>query len=149
MWARRLRRKWCLRRRRWQALLGLVSGLHHLALGTADVARLAGFYRDRLGLREVLRHHHQDGLLRSVWLSLGSALLMIEYTEEVPRHVVGTGAGPFLIAIAIEERDRERLERQLLEAGSPTESRSEWTSYLRDPDGNRVALSAYPLTGLV
>jgi glyoxylase I family protein len=74
---------------------------------------------------------------------------MIEPTAEAPRHVVGVGAGPFLIAVAVEAEQRERLEARLIDAGCAIESRSEWTSYTRDPDGNRIALSAYPLSGLV
>jgi catechol 2,3-dioxygenase-like lactoylglutathione lyase family enzyme len=126
-----------------------VSALHHLALGTSDVGRLARFYRDQLGLREVARHDHADGSLRSVWLDLGGSLLMIEPTNEARRSVVGVGAGPFLIAIAVESEQRERFEAELAAAGCAIESRSEWTSYARDPDGNRIALSAYPLAALL
>ena len=125
-----------------------MSVLHHLALGTRDVARLAHFYIDVLELREVTRHLHADGTLRSVWLDLGSSLLMIERTEEPPRRVVGIGAGPFLIAVGVLPEQRAAFEARLELAGSVIESRSEFTSYARDPDGNRVALSAYPLTEL-
>jgi glyoxylase I family protein len=123
-----------------------VSVLHHLALGTNDVARLTRFYIDVLGLREVKRHLHADGSLRSVWLDLGGSLLMIEPTDEPPRKVVGVGAGPFMIAVAVLLEERPAFEARLEAAGSVVESRSEFTSYARDPDGNRIALSAYPLT---
>jgi glyoxylase I family protein len=123
-----------------------VSVLHHLAIGTRDVARLARFYIDVLGLREVTRHLHADGSVRSVWLDLGGSLLMIEPTNEAPRTVVGVGAGPFLIAVAVSIEERPALEIRLEGAGSIVEFRSEFTSYARDPDGNRIAVSAYPLT---
>ncbi|MEI9941804.1 MAG: VOC family protein [Pseudomonadota bacterium] len=123
-----------------------VSVLHHLALGTRDIARLAHFYTDVLELREVTRHLHEDGSLRSVWLDLGGSLLMIEWTDEPPHMVTCVGAGPFLIAVAVPVEQREAFEAQLERAGSGIESRSEFTSYTRDPDGNRIALSAYPLT---
>jgi catechol 2,3-dioxygenase-like lactoylglutathione lyase family enzyme len=126
-----------------------VSVLHHVALGTGDVGRLAQFYRDQLGLREVARHDHADGSLRSVWLDLGGSLLMIEATNEGPRNVIGVGSGPFLIAIAVLPEQRERVEARLAAASCAIESRSEWTSYARDPDGNRIAVSAYPLTALL
>jgi len=126
-----------------------VSVLHHLALGTRDVARLAHFYIDVLELPEVTRHLHADGSLRSVWLDLGGALLMIESTNEPPRMVVGIGSGPFLIAVTVTAEQRGAFEGRLALAGSVVESRSEFTSYLRDPDGNRIAISAYPLAGLV
>jgi catechol 2,3-dioxygenase-like lactoylglutathione lyase family enzyme len=116
-----------------------------LALGTADVGRLAQFYGEQLELREVTRHHRADGALRSVWFDLGGAILMIEHGVEQPRHVDGVGAGLFLIAIAVEAAQREHFERRLERAGALIESRTEWTSYARDPDGNRVAISAYPL----
>jgi glyoxylase I family protein len=125
-----------------------VSVLHHLALGTRDVARLARFYIDVLELREVTRHLHADGSLRSVWLDLGGSLLMIEPTDEPPRSVVGVGSGPFLLAVAVLAEERQAFEARLERAGSVVESRSEFSSYARDPDGNRIALSVYPLTAL-
>jgi len=125
-----------------------VSVLHHLALGTRDVARLAGFYIDVLELREVSRHLHADGSLRSVWLDLGGSLLMIESTTEPPRMVVGIGAGLFLIAVSVSAERRRAFEERLEHAGSVIETRSEFTSYARDPDGNRIALSAHPLLGI-
>jgi catechol 2,3-dioxygenase-like lactoylglutathione lyase family enzyme len=123
----------------------LVSVLHHLALGTRDVARLAHFYIDVLELREVTRHLHANGSLRSVWLDLGGSLLMIEASSEPPRRVVGVGAGPFLIAIAVSASERAQFEARVEASGAAIESRSEFTSYARDPDGNRIALSEYPL----
>ncbi|HEX2670821.1 MAG TPA: VOC family protein [Polyangiaceae bacterium] len=122
-----------------------MSVLHHLALGTRDVARLAHFYIDVLELREVTRHLHANGSLRSVWLDLGGSLLMIEASSEPPRRVVGVGAGPFLIAIAVSASERAQFEARVEASGAAIESRSEFTSYARDPDGNRIALSEYPL----
>jgi len=125
-----------------------VTALHHLALGTRNVSSLARFYSEVLELREVSRHEHADGSLRSVWLDLGSALLMVELSEETPRRVDGIGAGPFLIALAASRAEQARLEAKLVNSGSTIESRSEWTIYSRDPDGNRIALSAYPIESL-
>ncbi len=166
MWVTRVREAVSFRESRgFRANLGLFSGfvlpccvanvrvlrvsvLHHLALGTRDVERLARFYIDVLELREVTRHLHPDGALRSVWLDLGGSLLMIEPTLDPPRTVVGVGSGPFLIAVSVSEGQRPAFEARLELAGSVVESRSEFTSYARDPDGNRIALSAYPLQGL-
>jgi len=122
-----------------------VCVLHHLALGTRDVAQLSRFYTDVLQLREVTRHLHADGSLRSVWLDLGGPLLMIEPTAEPTRTVIGVGAGLFLIALSVSEEKRAAFETRLELAGSRIESRSEFTSYARDPDGNRIAISTYPL----
>ena len=121
--------------------------LHHLALGARDLERVAGFYRDLLGLREVNRHHEPGGTLRSIWLDLGGAVLMIEQTEEPARRVHGIGAGPFLLALAAAPSERSVLENSLEASGFPVDSRTEHTIYFRDPEGNRVALSSYPLVG--
>jgi catechol 2,3-dioxygenase-like lactoylglutathione lyase family enzyme len=119
--------------------------LHHLALGARDLERVAAFYRDLLGLREVCRHHEPGGGLRSIWLDLGGPVLMIERTEEPARLVQGVGAGPFLLALAAEPAERVSLERSLAASGFPVEARTEHTIYVRDPEGNRVALSSCPL----
>ena len=120
------------------------SRLHHLALGARDVERVAAFYRGVFGLVETARHHHPDGTLRSIWLDLGGATLMVERTPESPRRVEGVGAGPFLLAFRVEVAQRSQLERELEAAGAEIESRTEHTSYARDPEGNRVAISSYP-----
>lgn len=124
-----------------------MTRLHHLALGSPDVGRLARFYTDVLRLSEITRHLHPDGSLRAVWLDLGGAILMLEETTEPPRTVHGIGAGLFLIAIAVSAEERGEFEQRLEAAGCAIESRTEWTSYARDWDGNRVAVSAYDLMG--
>jgi glyoxylase I family protein len=123
-----------------------VSRLHHLALGARDVDSLAMFYRAVLGLPEVLRHTEPDGRLRSVWLDLGGPILIIERTDEIHRTVPGVDAGLFLLALRVTPEDRERYERALTAAGAHIEARTEHTSYARDPEGNRIALSHHPVT---
>jgi len=123
------------------------SKLHHLAVGSRDVARLAEFYRDVFGLAELARHLDAAGSLRSVWLDLGGTILMVEHTAESPRCVAGVGAGPFLLAIRVSPPERERLERELVSRGHTIDSRTAFTSYCRDVDGNRIGFSHYPDPG--
>jgi glyoxylase I family protein len=118
--------------------------LHHLALGTRDVESLARFYHELLGLPEVQRHQDEQGALRSIWLDLGGALLMIERTQQEPRRVEGVGSGPFLLAFRVTPAARSALERELMARGHAIESRTAFSSYSRDPDGNRIAISHYP-----
>jgi catechol 2,3-dioxygenase-like lactoylglutathione lyase family enzyme len=120
--------------------------LHHVALGARDVERVAAFYRDLLGLAEIVRHHQPDGTLRSVWLDLGGPILMVERTGEPPRPVAGVGAGPSLLALALSPAECEACEQVLDAAGILIESRTVHTRYFRDPEGNRVAVSAHPLS---
>ncbi len=125
-----------------------MTRLHHLALGARDVARVAEFYRDVLGLSELKRHHEADGSLRSVWLSLGHAVLMVEARTSQPRPSNGDHPGIFLLAVSV-DGDPAGVEARLHAAGVPIESRTEHTAYARDPEGNRVAVSSYPLGALV
>ena len=118
--------------------------LHHLAVGTAEVEVLARFYRELLGLSEHARHLDAQGRLRSIWLDLGGAVLMIERTERPPRRVDGVGSGPFLIAFRVSRAERARLEVELEARGHAIESRTPFSSYSRDPDGNRIAISHHP-----
>jgi catechol-2,3-dioxygenase len=108
------------------------------------VAAVAGFYRDLLGLAEIRRQTREGGELRSIWLELGGAMLMIEHTDEPSRRVDGVGAGPFLIALRVTPGERRALEAELGRHGHAVESRTRYSSYLRDPEGNRVAISHYP-----
>ena len=124
------------------------SQLHHLALGAQDVASLADFYRDAVGLVEVARNLEPDGAaLRSVWFDLGGGgILMIEKAEEAPRPVIGGhGAGLFLLAVTADEETVEKRCKALESMGIRQERSTEFTRYFRDPEGNRFAFSVYSL----
>jgi len=118
--------------------------VHHLALGARDVHRVAAFYSSQLGLPEVQRNLDESGRLRSIWLSLGDTLFMVERTTRHRESVVGVDAGLFLIAFRVDAATRAEIEQRLTSLGHPVESRSEHTSYFRDPEGNRFAVSQYP-----
>lgn len=105
---------------------------------------LARFYRELFGLSEAARHHGSDGALRSIWLDLGGTLLMIERSSSETRHVEGVGQGLFLMAFRVSPAERSMLERELESRGHVIESRTAYSSYSRDPDGNRIAISHYP-----
>jgi catechol 2,3-dioxygenase-like lactoylglutathione lyase family enzyme len=133
------------RRRPKASPVGSGTRLHHVALGARDVERVAAFYRDLLGLREIARHFTPRGALRSVWLDLGGPVLMIERTASRPRRVRGVGAGQFLLAVAASVRRRNAVERSLAAAGVAIETRTEHTIYFRDPEDNRAAVSSFPI----
>ena len=115
-----------------QSMIDDPPALHHLALGAEDV---------ELGLDEVARHLHDDGTLRSIWLSLGGAsVLMVEPAEQGRSDVPHHSQGLFLLALkATPDRSAAVL------AELEPESRTRHTQYFRDPEGNRFALSDYPL----
>jgi glyoxylase I family protein len=108
------------------------------------VERVATFYRDVLGLTEDRRHQDAAGRLRSIWLRAESTLLMIEVTTASSPAVEGIGAGPFLLAFSVAPAERDDFEKRLERAGASIESRTAYTSYARDPEGNRIAISHHP-----
>jgi glyoxylase I family protein len=118
--------------------------LHHIAVGSGQVERLAAFYRELFGLGELERHLSEGGRLRSIWLDLGGSILMIEHTDKPARRVEGIDSGPFLLAFRVSPAARRAIEQALEARGHPIESRSPFSSYFRDVDGNRVAFSHYP-----
>lgn len=110
--------------------------VHHVAITTRDVDGLARFYRDVLGLGETTRHHDEAGL-RSVWLDLDGAILMVERGEP--------GAGGWhLLALQIAPGRRDHWRNRLEHAGCLTNT-SAYTLYGKDPDGNGFGLSHHPV----
>jgi glyoxylase I family protein len=119
--------------------------LHHVALGTHDVEALATFYERLLQTAERRRQLDHVGALRSIWLDLAGTWLMIERAQSAvsrPR-VEGVGLGAFLLAFRADAAERRAFEARAEALGAVIESRSDYTSYLRDPDGNRIAVSEY------
>jgi glyoxylase I family protein len=113
--------------------------VHHLALRTADLARLEHFYVDALGLAVIRR---QDGG-RSVWLDAGGAIVMLERRDDgEPEIPVGSKE---LVAFTVAPETRASCIHRLTGAGFAVEAATEFSLYVRDPDGRRVGLSSYPV----
>ena len=111
--------------------------LHHVAMRTRDLARLEAFYAGLLGMAVTRR----DGE-RSVWLDAAGTIVMLERAEEAePRVPDGTLE---LIAFRIEPKERAVYKERLAAHGVAIEAETSFTTYFRDPDGRRIALSHYP-----
>lgn len=110
--------------------------LHHLALRTADPTALARWYAGLFGLA-VLRE--QPGY--SVWLRLGDAALMVERAAsgEPP---VPPGSMEFF-ALRVTAAERDAFVARCAASGVAVEHRTEFTVYVRDPDGRRVGVSCF------
>ena len=110
--------------------------IHHIALRTADVARLERFYVDVLGLPVAARQGD-----RSVWLDADGVFVMIEKAgDDEPGIVAQTKE---LVAFGIETDKLAACLAKLAAVGVGVEAHTEYTHYFRDPDGRRVALSHY------
>lgn len=124
-----------------------VQGFHHLAIQVHDVERVTAFYRDVLGFPELVRHPRPDGSLRSVWVGVpGGGFLALEAVEGAPEPLPFRHGRPglHLLAFRIPREARARCVEAFRAAGIPLEHETRWTVYVRDPEGNRVALSHHP-----
>ncbi len=111
--------------------------IHHLAFRTGDLARLEGFYVGALGLAVIRRNES-----RSVWLDAGGTLVMLEQRDEGEAPVA---ASKELVAFAVAPDTRAIATGRLAAAGVAIEAATEFTLYVRDPDGRRIGLSSYPV----
>jgi glyoxylase I family protein len=111
--------------------------VHHLALRTDDVVKLADFYERLVGLALERR-----SLPRSIWLRAGDTLVMIEQRADGEPGVDGRTRE--LVAFSCPPDERSAIEARLVAGGVGIEEETEFTLYFRDPEGRRVALSHYP-----
>lgn len=122
-----------------------VGGLHHVALKAKDVAHTALFYRDVLGMDELKRHDDDRGL-RSIWLQLGDQILMVERSDGHAAPVEPFDADPpgwHLLALRIPRADREAWASHLEAQQVAIVHQTDFTLYVRDPEGHRIGLSWY------
>jgi catechol 2,3-dioxygenase-like lactoylglutathione lyase family enzyme len=119
--------------------------VHHLAVVTADLARAEAFYSGVLGLTVVRRWADDAGAPRAVWMTLaGDAFLALERASAAgPRRSDGA-PGWHCVSLTIAKSEREAWRSRLAGHGVTVERESDYTLYLRDPDGNLIGLSHWP-----
>lgn len=117
--------------------------VHHLAVCVKDLRAAEDFYVGILGLSVRERHRRSDGSLRSIWLDLGDAFLAVEQVHGGPLRA-DASPGWHCVALAIDASAREAWIAHLAACGHPVERTSDYTLYVRDPEGSLVALSHYP-----
>jgi catechol 2,3-dioxygenase-like lactoylglutathione lyase family enzyme len=122
------------------------QGFHHLAVQVRDLERVAGFYRDVLGLRELRRHRRPDGTLRAIWIEVpGGGFIALEQSRAEPAPASSEGRpGYSLIALGIAPEERKRIAEELVDKGVAIVQETKWTLYITDPEGNQIGLSHYP-----
>lgn len=116
----------------------MTLSLHHIALRTSDVPRLAAFYRE---VFELTVAREQPGY--SVWLALDGAVLMIE--ARAPGEPDVPANSMELTALRVTPDGRDRVRETLRQKGVSLDGETAFTTYFRDPDGRRVAVSTYAL----
>lgn len=118
-----------------------------MAVQVHDVAKVAAFYVEVLGLPELQRFHFDDGSLRSIWVGAhskakaGEPFIAIEHQ----RPTTPSGALGFsMVALRIEAAQRKHVAEALTRRGLRIERETGWTMYVRDPEGNQIGLSHHP-----
>ena len=88
---------------------------------------------------------------RALWLTLGpteaeGGFLALEACVGAPvaADFRDPTPGLFLLSLRIDAKSRVAWEERLRAADVPVVHRSDFTLYLRDPEGNRVGLSHWP-----
>ncbi|MFT3707888.1 MAG: VOC family protein [Archangium sp.] len=122
-----------------------LGGFHHVAIQVRNVANVARFYVETLGLPELKRFHRDDGSLRSIWVGVSTGatngpFLAVEELAGAARGAMGFS----MVALTIAAKDRRDIVKQLQQREVPIEKETGWTVYVRDPEGNLVGLSHHP-----
>lgn len=115
--------------------------VHHIAIQVADLERVATFYRDLLGLTPI-----EAPRADARWFDASGTILMLERCDGSP------GVDPFVtprtgfhvVAFAIHASERAGLAERFKRAGVHIERETTYSFFVRDPEGNRLALSHYP-----
>ena len=120
--------------------------MHHVAVKVADLARAESFYAGLLGLPVLRRWPLPDGEgERSLWLDLGAgAFLALERAGQTEPAKLEDAPGIHLVALHIPRGEREAWIAKLAQAGHPVYQQTDYTLYVRDPEGNRIGLSHWP-----
>ena len=122
------------------------SHIHHIAVKVADLARAESFYVELLGLPVLRRWPMPDGKgERSLWLDLGAgAFLALERANGIESAKAEDSPGIHMVALSISRGEREPWIAKLTQAGCSVYQQTDYTIYVRDPEGNRIGLSHWP-----
>lgn len=133
------------------SVAGLVKGLHHISLVTADQERNRRFYTEVLGLRRVkLTVNQDDPFHRHLFYAdekgtTGTAITFFEWPE-LPRGQVGLGS-PHHLSYSVKAVDslshwRAWLRSNGVVASGPFARGERLSIYLKDPDGVLIEITA-------
>jgi glyoxylase I family protein len=123
----------------------LALSLHHLAVRVRDLARAEAFYVGTLGLRVLRRFNDDAKQQRSLWVALGGGAFLAIERADGDGHRCDNDPGWHCVALGITADRRAHWRQHLLGCGVSVFRESDYTLYIRDPDGNIVALSHYPV----
>lgn len=115
--------------------------VHHIAIQVRDLELVSRFYSDVLGLVG-LPSVRSDAR----WFDLNGAILMLEQCSGDPVSEAFDTPRPGLhvLALGIARNERHDYSVRLAKNQIAIERETRFSIFVRDPEGNRVALSHYP-----
>lgn len=119
--------------------------LHHVALKVLELDAAERFYRALLGAEVKARFDDAAGRPRSVWLALEGSFFAIERAEAPLAPKADDGAGWHTVAFSIEPHERALVRERAQRLGAPIVRETPFSLFVRDPEGNVVALSHHPV----
>ncbi|HMV41561.1 MAG TPA: hypothetical protein PK079_17455 [Leptospiraceae bacterium] len=105
--------------------------IHHLAIATTNVLKMAEFYKTLPGLNWKEDKFTVDGSLRSVWFDTANGCLLM--LEKFPY-----SKAPEALIFQFEPHFN------FTDIGLTIIKRTDYTFYFNDPDGNQLGYSSYP-----
>jgi glyoxylase I family protein len=123
----------------------MTRAIHHLAVKTADLARAENFWVNIVGLSVLQRHDDNQGRPRSVWCQLKTGFLAIERAESAKAIKADGDPGWHGVMLGIAVEERASMAAHFVRHGHPIFKETDYTFYVRDPDGNLVGFSHYPV----
>ena len=126
-----------------------VQGIDHVAVNVRDLDKSLKFYTEILGLKISGRENQKSGI--EYFLDCGPSLIgLIQGSESEGKHHFdngGVGANHFSFRIKTEDFDKavEALKERGVSIDFFKKREKSWSVYFRDPDGNKLELTAWPL----
>jgi len=125
-----------------------VQGLDHAAINTRDLNRSLEFYTKVLGLKITEREPSKPGI--EYFLDCGSSLIgLIQGDEKGDQHFLqdgGVGGNHVSFRVKTEDFDPavEELKKNNVPIYFVKKREKSWSVYFRDPDGNKLEITAWP-----
>ncbi len=123
--------------------------IDHVALSVRNLDKALEFYTKTLGLKITEREYSKPGI--EYFLDCGAGLIgLIQGDEKGNHHVLqdgGIGGNHVSFRVNTKDFDRtcEEIKNLGLEITYQKKREKSWSLYFKDPDGNKLEITAWPL----
>lgn len=126
-----------------------VQGIDHAAINVVDLEKSLEFYTKVLGLNISEREYQKPDI--EYFLDCGTSLIgLIQGDPKGSKHLLedaGLGGNHVSFRVATGDFDGvvEELKKQNIEITFVKKRERSWSCYFKDPDGNKLEITAWPL----